>query len=63
MCEFTVIVQDNAVFTDAIYVKVTGDTVEVKDVLGNTRIFKNYQITEVDVNSERLVLAPSNSPK
>ena len=47
------------VFKDAIYAKVNENKVIVKDVLGNSKVFKNCKIVEVDVNSERLVLSPT----
>jgi predicted RNA-binding protein len=44
-------------FKDVIYVKVEGDNVVVKNILGEGKEFKNCKIVEVDVNSTRLVLA------
>jgi len=43
-------------FKDVIYVKVEGDNVVVKNILGEGKGFKNCKIVEVDVNSTRLVL-------
>jgi len=57
MCEFSVLLKEKTVFKDAVYVKVDGSKVTVKDVLGNSRVFENCKIVEVDVNSERLVLS------
>ncbi len=57
MCEFNVILDGKVQFKDVIYVKVEGDNVTVKDILGEAREFKNCKIVEVDVNSTRLVLA------
>jgi len=45
------------VFKDAVYAKVKENKVIVKDVLGNSKVFKKCKIVEVDVNSERLVLS------
>ena len=44
-------------FKDVVYAKVKGDSVSVKDVLGQSKEFKNCKISEVDVNSTRLVLS------
>ena len=44
-------------FKDVVYAKVRGDSVAVKDVLGQSKEFKNCKILEVDVNSTRLVLS------
>jgi len=57
MCEFSVLLQDKMVFKDAVYAKVKENKVIVKDVLGNSKVFKKCKIVEVDVNSERLVLS------
>ena len=62
MCEFSVLLQDKMVFKDAVYAKADGSRVIVKDVLGESRIFKNCRIVEVDVNSERLVLSSTEKP-
>jgi predicted RNA-binding protein len=57
MCEFKVILEGETVFKDVVYAKMQGNNVIVKDVLGEFEEFKNCKITEVDVNSTRLVLA------
>ena len=57
MCEFDVILNGKVQFKDVIYVKVEGDNVVVKNILGEGKEFKNCKIVEVDVNSTRLVLA------
>jgi predicted RNA-binding protein len=62
MCEFSVLLKEKTVFKDAIYVKVDGSKVTVKDVLGNSMVFENCKIVEVDVNSERLVLSQIKLP-
>jgi predicted RNA-binding protein len=56
MCEFNVILNGKVQFNDVIYVKVEGDNVTVKNILGEGKEFKNCKIVEVDVNSTRLVL-------
>ncbi|MGA3060041.1 MAG: CooT family nickel-binding protein [Candidatus Bathyarchaeia archaeon] len=57
MCEFDIILNGKVQFKDVIYVKVEGDNVLVKNILGEGKEFKNCNIVEVDVNSTRLVLS------
>lgn len=57
MCEFNVILNGKVQFKDAIYAKVEGDNVTVKNILGEAKEFKNCKVVEVDVNSARLVLS------
>lgn len=57
MCEFKVVLNGETVFKDVVYAKVKGNSVDVKDILGQSREFKNCKILEVDVNSTRLVLS------
>ncbi len=57
MCEFTVILNEEVVFKDAVYAKMESNNVTVKDVLGDANNFRNCKIIEVDVNSTRLVLS------
>ncbi len=59
MCEFTVFMEGEVVFKDAIYVKASGNKVILKDVLGVSKVFEDCKIVEVDVTSERLVLSMS----
>jgi predicted RNA-binding protein len=56
MCEFNVILNGETVFKDVVYAKTEGTTVTVKNVLGEAKELKNCKITEVDVNTTRLVL-------
>ncbi len=57
MCEFIVLVEDEVVFEDAVYAKVEGNRVILRDILGNSKALENCKIVEVDVNSTRLVLS------
>jgi predicted RNA-binding protein len=57
MCEFTVILDGKTVFKDAVYAKTESNRVVIKDVLGESKEFKNCKIAEVDVNSTRLILS------
>jgi predicted RNA-binding protein len=61
MCEFNVILKGKTVFKDVVYAKVEGNNVTVKTVIGEAKEFKNCKITEVDVNSTRLVLTSTKS--
>jgi len=56
MCEFNVILNGKTLFKDVVYAKTEGTTVTVKNILGEAKEFKNCKITEVDVNSTKLVL-------
>ena len=56
MCEFKVILNGETMFKDVVYAKTEGNVVTVKNVLGEAREFKNCKITEVNVNSTRLIL-------
>jgi len=57
MCEFKVILDGKTVFKDAVYAKMAGNNVIVRDVLTEAKEFKNCKIIEVDVNSTRLMLS------
>jgi predicted RNA-binding protein len=57
MCEFNVILNGKVEFKDVIYVKVEGDNVTVKNILGEGKEFKSCKIVEVNVPNTRLVLA------
>ena len=56
MCEFNVILNGKTQLKDVVYAKTKNNNVTVKNILGETKEFKNCNITEVDVNSARLVL-------
>jgi predicted RNA-binding protein len=58
MCEFKVIKKGETVFKDAVYAKADTNNVTVRDVLGISKTFENTRIVEVDVRTERLLLAP-----
>ena len=57
MCEFKVFLDKIVVFKDAVYVKVDGNNVVLRDVLGVSKTFENCKISEVDVGAERLILS------
>ena len=56
MCEFNVIVDGKIEFKDVIYSKVAGDTIIVKNIMGQEKEFNGYKIVEIDVPNTRLVL-------
>ena len=56
MCEFNVILKGKTQFKDVVYAKTENGKVTVKNILGETKEFKNCRIVEVDVNATRLVL-------
>lgn len=58
MCEFKVLQKGEIIFKDAVYAKVEGKNVTVRDVLGVAKTFENTAIAEVDVRTERLLLVP-----
>jgi len=56
MCEFNIILDGEILFKDVVYAKTEGNNITVKNVLGEAREFKNCKITEVNVNTTRLIL-------
>jgi predicted RNA-binding protein len=61
MCEFNVILNGKTVLKDVVYAKTNGNKVTVKNVLGEAKEFENCKISEVDVNTTRLVLTESKT--
>lgn len=58
MCELKVIIENEVEFENVIYAKTIENRVIVKDILGKSKEFKHYKITEVDINREQLILSP-----
>jgi predicted RNA-binding protein len=58
MCELKVVIENEVEFENVIYAKSIENRVVVKDILGKPMEFKNYKITEVDINKEQLILSP-----
>lgn len=56
MCEFNVILDGQTVFGDVIYAKVEGNTVTVRSIIGEAKVYTSVKIIEVDVTTTRLVL-------
>jgi predicted RNA-binding protein len=61
MCELKVLKKNEVVFENAVYAKVEGTKVIVRDVLGVTKTFENCDIGEVDISKERLLLKPAET--
>ncbi|MEM2422550.1 MAG: CooT family nickel-binding protein [Candidatus Bathyarchaeia archaeon] len=57
MCEFKAILDGNVIFENVVYVKVNGEKIILKNILGVLKEVKKCKIVEVDVNSERLTLS------
>jgi len=58
MCEFKVFLGGKLIFEDAVYAKVEGNELMLRDVLGSQRAFTGLRIAEVNVSSERLIVEP-----
>lgn len=57
MCEFKAILDGNVIFENVVYVKVNGEKIILKNILGVLKEVKKCKIVEIDVNSERLTLS------
>ena len=56
MCEFRVYLDGEMVMRDVIFAAVEGDRVTVRDVIGESRVYEDVCISEVNVPATRLVL-------
>jgi len=45
MCELKVVINKKLVFENAVYATTTGNSVVVKDIMGNSKEFKNHTIS------------------
>jgi predicted RNA-binding protein len=63
MCELKVIIGNEVEFENVIYAKSIENRVVVKDILGKSKEFKDYKITEVDISKEQLILSPIKALK
>jgi predicted RNA-binding protein len=61
MCELKVIVDETITFENAVYAKQTKDSVVVTDIMGKSKEFKNFTITEVNITKEQLTLSPTKT--
>ena len=58
MCELKVVVNGEKLFENAIYAIAKANNVVVKDIMGQSKEFKNHSITEVNIAKEQLTLSP-----
>ncbi len=56
MCEFTIILDGQKIFSDVIHAKVENNTVTVKNYVGESKVYNNVKITEVDITTTKIVL-------
>ena len=63
MCELKVIIDETVVFENVVYAKTVENKVVVKDIMGNSKMFKNHTITEVNIPKVLLVLSPTKTQK
>ena len=61
MCEFNVILNGKSVFKDVFYAKNEEGNVTLKNVLGEIKQIPNCVITEVDVNSAKMILTTAKA--
>jgi predicted RNA-binding protein len=61
MCELKIILDNKVVFENAIYAKVIGKNVLVKDIMGKSKEFQNYRIIEVSIAHEQLTLSSAKT--
>jgi predicted RNA-binding protein len=61
MCELKVIIDETVVFENVVYAKTVENKVVVKDIMGNSKAFKNHTITEVNIPKVLLVLSPTKT--
>jgi len=61
MCEFKVLLNGKTVFKDVYYAKNENGNVILKNVLGEIKQIPNCAITEVDVNSAKMVLTATKT--
>ena len=61
MCELKVIIDETVVFENVVYAKTVENKVVVKDIMGNSKTFKNHMITEVNIPKVLLVLSPTKT--
>jgi len=56
MCEFTVFLEGEKVFEDAVFCRVESGELLLKDILGQSKLFSKCHIVEVNVVTEKIVL-------
>jgi predicted RNA-binding protein len=61
MCELKEIIDKAVVFENVVYAKTVENKVVVKDIMGNSKTFKNHTIIEVNIPKVLLVLFPTKT--
>ena len=61
MCELKVVIDEAVVFENVVYSATVENRVVVKDIMGNSKTFKNHIITEVNIPKVLLVLSPTKT--
>ena len=61
MCELNVIINEAVIFENVVYAKTVENKVVVKDIMGNSKTFKNHTITEINIPKVLLVLSPKKT--
>jgi predicted RNA-binding protein len=56
MCEFTVFLDGERVFEDAVFCSVKSGELILKDILGQSKRFLKCHVVEVNVTTEKIVL-------
>ncbi len=64
MCEFKVFLDGEKVAEDIVYVKIEGDQVKIRDILGRPTLFESTRLDELNVMTTRLLLSRvDNTPR
>lgn len=56
MCEFRVILDGKQIMEEVIYVKIDGDRIILRDIIGDEKTVENATILEVNVLNTQLTL-------
>lgn len=56
MCEFNVILDGKIQMKEVIYAKAENGNVIIRNIMGESKEFKNSRISEVDVPNQRMVI-------
>lgn len=56
MCEFQVFIEGRKIMEDVVFAEAHKNGVRVRDVIGESKIFENVKIVEVNVPLTRLIL-------
>ena len=56
MCEFKVYLDGEKIWEDVVFAHSDGDSVTLRDIMGESRTYAGARITEVNVLATRLIL-------